>query len=61
MRRSTTYNIDLSVDEQGNTLQTQCECVAGMGLFADCKYIRAAFLPLIDCGCGKAMKLEITF
>ena len=60
MRRSTTYNIDLSVDEQGNILQTQCECAVGMGPYAHCKHIRAALLPVIDYGCGKAMKLEIT-
>ena len=60
MRRGTTYNIDLSVDEQGNILQTQCECAAGMGPYAHCKHIRAALLPVIDYGCGKAMKLEIT-
>ncbi|KAK2178516.1 hypothetical protein NP493_540g00003 [Ridgeia piscesae] len=30
MRRCTTYDIDLSLDEQGNILHTQCECAAGM-------------------------------
>ena len=50
MRRSTTYNINLSLDEQ-RTPYRQCECAAGMGPYAHCKYIRAAFLPLIYCGC----------
>ena len=33
---------------------------AGMGPFVHSKHIRAAFLSLIDYGCGKAMKLELT-
>ena len=60
MRRTTTYNIDISIDKYGNVLKTQCECVAGMGPFAHCKHIRSSFLPLLDHSVGKSMNLELT-
>lgn len=60
MRRTTTYDMDLSLDKHGNILETQCECAAGMGPYAHCKHIRAAFLPLLDYVSGKSMKLELT-
>ncbi|KAK2140285.1 hypothetical protein NP493_5863g00001 [Ridgeia piscesae] len=47
-RHSATYNIDRSLDEQGNILRTQNECAASMGPYAHCKHIRAALLPLIN-------------
>ena len=60
MRRTITYDIDISLDEHGNIQETQCECAAGMGPHAHCKHIRAAFLPLISFTEGKCMKLELT-
>ena len=60
LRRTTTYDMDLSLDKHGNILETQCECASGMGLYAHCKNIRAAFLPLLDYVSGKSMKLELT-
>ena len=60
MHRTTTYNIDISIDKYGNVLETQCECAAGMGPFAHCKHINSSFLPRLDHSAGKSMNLELT-
>ena len=39
MRKSVSYRVDISLNEDGIIQETQCECGAGQGPSADCKHV----------------------
>ena len=59
MRRTLCYHCYASVEVNGEVLETECECAAGMGTTAHCKHIQAVLLAIIDFTGGKQPKLEL--
>ncbi len=39
MKKATSYQVDLSLNEDGVVLESQCECGAGMAPTAHCKHV----------------------
>lgn len=60
MRRTTCYHCYAGVDVNGEVLETECECAAGMGPNAHCKHIQAVLLAIIDFTGCKQPKLELS-
>lgn len=46
MKKSVTYNVDVSIDCDGSICESQCECAVGMGPNAHCKHVCCVFLAL---------------
>ncbi|CAC5384454.1 unnamed protein product [Mytilus coruscus] len=46
MKKSVTYNVDVSIDCDGSIFESQCECAAGMGPNAHCKHVCCVLIAL---------------
>ena len=47
MKTCTSYNLKLTLNEQGEVQNSQCECPVGKGVHATCKHVTAILLVLI--------------
>ena len=60
MKKSVSYIVHLLQDPEGDVLESQCECAAGMGPKAHCKHIQVVLLGLVDISEGKVPLLELS-
>jgi hypothetical protein len=59
MKKAVSYTIDIAVTGDGEIMEAQCECAAGMGPKGHCKHICATFYALFDfCNTGKVILQE---
>ena len=60
MSKRVTYEIDISLDDNGIIMECQCDCGAGMGPTAHCKHVCAVILGLIDFSSNKSINVRST-
>ncbi|XP_014675869.1 PREDICTED: uncharacterized protein LOC106815860 [Priapulus caudatus] len=60
MRRTVCYNTHIKIDTNGEVMETECECPAGMGPNAHCKHVQAVLLAVIDYTGGEQPNLELS-
>ena len=60
MKKSTTYDVDLSVDKDGVVQESQCECGAGMAPSCHCKHVAAVLWALIQFTKDGSILTELT-
>ena len=48
MRKSVTYDVDISIASDGHIHEAQCECAAGMGPNAHCKHVCAVLFACTE-------------
>ena len=60
MKKSVAYIVHMKIDKEGEILETQCECAAGMGPSACCKHVQAVMLAITDFTKGKQAMVELS-
>ena len=60
MRKGVSYMATISIEDNGQINETQCECAAGMGPTAHCKHVQVILLAVVDFSSGKQPNMELT-
>ena len=61
MRKSVSYRVDISLNEDGIIQETQCECGAGQGPSADCKHVVTVLSrsDMFHCHCRRLDRINM--
>jgi len=60
MKKGVTYLVDIKLSQQGDIMECQCECAAGVGPSAHCKHVCAILYAVHDVTVNRNIKMKLT-
>ncbi|XP_014675328.1 PREDICTED: uncharacterized protein LOC106815391 [Priapulus caudatus] len=60
MRKNVSYDVDVSIDQNGVVQEAQCDCAAGQGPTAHCKHVACILYCVVQFGKCKKIITEVT-